>query len=81
MRLDDSTYALIFVSFVYASEPGPLTIVVLRDGKAALVYNKDRYITSLTENPLKIHKISQFREALPERTNASLYEEIYHEGN
>jgi len=79
--LDDSTYALIFVSFVYASEPGPLTIVVLRDGKAALVYNKDRYITSLTENPLKIHTISQFPEAVPESTHASLYEVIYQDGN
>ena len=81
VRLDDSTYALIFVSFVYASEPGPLTIVVLRDGKAALVYNKDRYITSLTENPLKIHTISQFPEAVPESTHASLYEVIYQDGN
>ena len=81
VRLDDSTYALIFVSFVYASEPGPLTIVVLRDGKAALVYNKDRYITSLTENPLKIHTISQFLEAVPESTHASLYEVIYQDGN
>ena len=81
VRLDDATYALIFVSFVYASEPGPLTIVVLRDGKAALVYNKDRYITSLTENPLKIHTISQFPEAVPESTHASLYEVIYQDGN
>ena len=72
VRLDDSTYA---------SEPGPLTIVVLRDGKAALVYNKDRYITSLTENPLKIHTISQFPEAVPESTHASLYEVIYQDGN
>ena len=36
---------------------------------------------SLTENPLKIHTISQFPEAVPESTHASLYEVIYQDGN
>ena len=81
VRLDDSTYALLFVGFNYASEPGLLTIVILRGGQATRVYNKDRYITSLTENPLKIHTISQFPEAVPESTHASLYEVIYQDGN
>ncbi|MFQ8826401.1 MAG: hypothetical protein ACLR76_01850 [Alistipes sp.] len=48
VRLDDSTYALLFVGFNYASEPGWLTIVILRGGQATLVYNKGRHITSLT---------------------------------
>ncbi len=65
----------------YASEPGLLTIVILRGGQATLVYNKGRHITSLTENPLKIHTISQFLEAVPESTHASLYEVIYQDGN
>ena len=81
VRLDDSTYALLFVGFNYASEPGLLTIVILRGGQATLVYNKGRHITSLTENPLKIHTISQFLEAVPESTHASLYEVIYQDGN
>ena len=81
VRLDDSTYALLFVGFNYASEPGLLTIVILRGGQATLVYNKGRHITSLTENPLKIHTIRQFLEAVPESTHASLYEVIYQDGN
>ena len=81
VRLDDSTYALLFVGFNYASEPGLLTIVILRGGQATLVYNKGRHITSLAENPLKIHTISQFLEAVPESTHASLYEVIYQDGN
>ena len=81
VRLDDSTYALLFVGFNYASEPGLLTIVILRGGQATLVYNKGRHITSLTENPLKIHTISQFLEAVPESTHTSLYEVIYQDGN
>ena len=48
---DEQTYILLFVGYHYASDPEQLTIVVLRNDKATLVFNKHWSIYNLRESP------------------------------
>lgn len=47
IKIDATSTALIFVGFIRASQPSFVTIVVLRNKKATLVYNKQLFIASI----------------------------------
>lgn len=42
--------ALAFTSHIYESSPYPITVIVLKDGKATLVYNKNAYLNDVKKN-------------------------------
>jgi len=48
--LDANTVALIFNGYIFASCPSMVSIVIIRNGTAKLVYNKPMFINSITYN-------------------------------
>lgn len=50
MDLDDNTIALLFVGVYIMSQPPYLTVVILKNGNVALVFNKPSYINKIERN-------------------------------
>ena len=50
MNLGDDAIALLFVGVYIMSQPPYLSMVVLKDGKATLVFNKPSYINKIEKN-------------------------------
>ncbi len=48
--IDASSMAILFVGFIRANQPAFVTIVLLRDGQATLVYNKSLLIESVVKS-------------------------------
>ena len=49
VTLSTNTYALIFNEYIYASSPSMTSVVLIRNGQAKLVYNKEMYINSISK--------------------------------
>jgi len=49
ITLASNTYALIFNEYIYESSPYMVSIVLIRNGQAKLVYNKRMYINSISK--------------------------------
>ena len=81
IRLDEQTYILLFVGYHYASDPEQLTIVVLRNDKATLVFNKHWSIYNLRESPFLMKVVTQFPSTLPVTMRNTVYKTIFQEGN
>ena len=50
INLDEESVALVFVGVYIMSQPPRLTIIVLKNGKASLVFDKPYYINQVTKN-------------------------------
>ena len=81
IRLDEQTYILLFVGYHYASDPEQLTIVVLRNDKATLVFNKHWSIYNLRESTFLMKVVTQFPSTLPVTMRNTVYKTIFQEGN
>lgn len=57
--LAENTYALVFNEWIYASQPAMVSIILLRNGQASLVYNKPMFINSITKQSGNFNMVLQ----------------------
>ena len=80
--LGQRTYALLFTGYHYASDPEQLTIVILREGEATLVFNRQRHITQWGDKAsFEMTTMTRLPQDPPIKSSAPEYERIWQEGD
>ena len=80
--LGQRTYALLFTGYHYASDPEQLTIVILREGEATLVFNRQRHITQWRDKAsFEMTTMTRLPQDPPVKSSAPEYERIWQEGD